>query len=156
SARIEKLCVLFARRTASDPLAVPLLADLLSIAEAGHPVPPSLNPAQRKAATITLLVDEIIGLDDTDPVLLILEDAHWIDATTLELMTRLIDSIARARVLALVTVRPDFTPPWQTRPHSTLLTLPRLGRAECAELITGVAAAHPLSAATVAAIINKT
>jgi hypothetical protein len=68
SARIEKLCVLFARRTASDPLAIPLLADLLSIAEASHAVPPSLNPAQRKAATITLLVDEIsLGKDCPRP-----------------------------------------------------------------------------------------
>jgi predicted ATPase len=72
------------------------------------------------------------------------------------LMTRLTDSIARGRLLALVTARPDFAPPWQTRPHSTLLTLGRLGRAECAELIAGVAAAHSLSAETVAAIVAKT
>ena len=80
----------------------------------------SLTPAQRKAATIALLVDEIVRLGETDPVLLILEDAHWIDATTLELMTRLTDSIGPARLLALVTARPDFAPPWLTRPHATL------------------------------------
>jgi class 3 adenylate cyclase/tetratricopeptide (TPR) repeat protein len=156
STRIEKLGALFERRAASDPLAIPLLADLLSISGVSHAVPPSLNPTQRKAATIALLVEEIIHLGDTDPVLLILEDAHWVDATTLELMTRLTDSIDRARLLALVTARPDFAPPWQTRPHSTLLTLPRLGRAECAELVAGVAAAHTLSAETVAAIVAKT
>jgi class 3 adenylate cyclase/tetratricopeptide (TPR) repeat protein len=156
SARIGKLDRLFARRAASDPLMIPLLAELLSIAEASHALPPSLNPAQRRAATIALLVDEIVGLSDTDPVLLILEDAHWIDATTLELMTRLSDSIARAKLLVLVTARPDFAPPWQTRPHSTLLTLGRLGRAECAELVAGVAAAHSLSTETVAAIVAKT
>ena len=156
SARVDKLRAVFARRAASDALAIPLLADLLSIADPSHAVPESLNPAQRKAATIALLVDEIVGFGDTDPVLLIVEDAHWIDATTLELMTRLTDSIAPARVLALVIARPDFAPPWQTRPHSTLLTLGRLGRGECAELVAGVAAAHGLSAETVAAIVAKT
>ena len=156
SAQIEKLGALFAQRAASDSLAIPLLADLLSVAEASQAVPASLNPAQRKAATIALLVDEIIRLGDSDPVLLILEDAHWIDATTLELMTRLTDRIAQARLLVLATGRPDFMPPWQTRPHSTLLTLPRLGRAECAELVAGVAATHTLSAETIAAIIAKT
>ncbi len=155
-ARIDKLRALFARRVASDPLAIPLLADLLSIADPSHAVPASLNPAQRKAATIALLVDEIVGFGDTNPVLLIVEDAHWIDATTLELMTRLTDNIGRARLLVLVTARPDFAPPWQTRPHSTLLTLGRLGRADCARLVAGVAAAHGVSAETVAAIVAKT
>ena len=156
SERINKLSELFARRAATDPLAIPLLADLLSIAEASHAVPPSFNPTQRKAATIALLIDEIVDLGDTDPMLLILEDAHWIDPTTLELITRLTDSIARARMLVLVTARPDFAPPWQNRPHSTLLTLGRLGRAECAELVTGVAAARSLSAETIGTIVART
>ena len=69
-------------------------------------------------------------MGESDPVLIVLEDAHWIDATTLEMMTRLTDSIGRARLLALVTARPDFAPPWLARPHATLLTLGRLGRAE--------------------------
>ncbi|MFZ3307860.1 MAG: adenylate/guanylate cyclase domain-containing protein, partial [Xanthobacteraceae bacterium] len=154
--RIDKLGRLFARRAASDPLAIPLLAELLSIADAGHIVPASLNPAQRKAATLALLADEITGFGDSDPVLLILEDAHWIDATTLELITRLTDSIGQVKLLALVTARPEFAPPWQTRPHSTLLTLGRLGRAESAQLVAGIAAAHGLTAETVAAIVAKT
>jgi len=153
--RIEKLGVLFARRAESDVAAIPLLAELLSIS-AEPAAPLSLTPAQRKATTIALLVDEIVRLGETDPVLLVLEDAHWIDATTLELMTRLTDSIGRARLLAVVTARPDFAPPWQARPHSTLLALGRLGRSECAQLVAGVAASHGLSAETVAAIVAKT
>ena len=154
--RIEKLRAAFAPRVASDAAALPLLAELLSIPTDGHAPPPSLTPAQRKATTIALLVDEIVRLGETDPVLLVLEDAHWVDATTLELMTQLADSIGRARLLAVVTGRPDFTPPWQTRPHSTLLTLGRLGRADCARLVAGVAASENLSAETVAAILDKT
>jgi len=156
NARIEKLRELFAQRASADATAIPLLAELLSIPVAEPATPLSLTPAQRKAATLALLVDEIVRLGETDPVLLVLEDAHWIDDTTLELMTRVTDSISFARLLALVTARPEFVPPWQTRPHSTLLTLGRLGRAECAELVVGVAASHDLSAETVAAIVAKT
>jgi class 3 adenylate cyclase/tetratricopeptide (TPR) repeat protein len=154
--RIEKLRASFEQRVASDAAALPLLAELLSIPADGFAPLPSLTPAQRKAATIALLVDEIVRLGETEPVLLVLEDAHWVDATTLELMTQLADSIGRARLLAVVTARPDFTPPWQTRPHSTLLTLGRLGRADCARLVAGVAASEDLSAETVAAILDKT
>src|SRR5580700_3766853 len=153
--RIEKLRVAFAQRVASDAAALPLLAELLSIPADGL-TPPSLTPAQRKAATIALLAEEIIRLGETEPVLLVLEDAHWVDATTLELMTRLADSIGSARLLAVVTARPDFAVPWQTRPHSTLLTLGRLGRADCARLVASVATAGDLSAETVAAILDKT
>jgi len=156
SARIEKLGSLFARRAASDPAAIPLLAELLSIPAPALAVSSSLTPAQRKGAIIALLVDEIVRLGDTDPMLLILEDAHWIDATTLELMTRVADTIGPARLLALVTARPDFAPPWLARPHATLLTLGRLSRAECAQLVAGVTASHGLSAETVATIVAKT
>ena len=118
--------------------------------------PSSLTPAQRKAATVEMLVEMIVRRGDGGPVLLILEDAHWIDATTLELMTRLIDRIASARLLAVVTGRTEFTPPWQARPHATLLMLGRLGRADCARLVADVAAAHGLSVETIAAIVAKT
>src|SRR5262249_707844 len=154
--RIDKLGALFARRSASDPLAIPLLADLLSIAEVSHEVPLSLNAAQRKAATIALLVDEIVSLGGTEPVLLILEDAHWVDPTTLELIRCLADIITGARLLVLVTARPDFAPLWQTRPLSTLLTLGRLSRAECTELAAAVASERHMSAETTAAIVAKT
>jgi class 3 adenylate cyclase/tetratricopeptide (TPR) repeat protein len=155
TARIAKIAALFEQRTAADPTALALLADLLSVPFTPA-APLSLTPAQRKAATIALLVDEIVRLSESDPVFLVLEDAHWIDATTLELMTRLADSVGTARALLVVTARPDFVPPWQARPHAMLLTLGRLGRAECAQLVTSVAAARGLAEATVAAIVAKT
>jgi predicted ATPase/class 3 adenylate cyclase len=156
SNRIEKLGTLFADRPASDTSAIPLLAELLSIPVAAPAELPLQTPAQRKMAIIALLVDEILRLGEADPLLLILEDAHWIDATTLEMMTRLVDSMGQARLFALVTARPDFAPPWLSRPQATLLTLGRLSRAECAELVVNVTAAHGLRAETVAAIVAKT
>jgi tetratricopeptide (TPR) repeat protein len=154
-ARIEKLGALLALRTASDTAAIPLLAELLSIPLAAAE-PSSQTPAQRKAATLALLVDVFLRMGGSNPVLIVLEDAHWIDATTLEMMMRLTDSIGHARSLALVTARPDFAPPWLARPQATLLTLGRLGRRECTQLVAGVAAAHGLSVEIVAAIVAKT
>ncbi|HEY1745903.1 MAG TPA: adenylate/guanylate cyclase domain-containing protein [Xanthobacteraceae bacterium] len=153
--RVEKLRALFAHRATADAAAVPLLAELLSIPDA-PPVPGSPTPAQRKMATIALLADEIVRRGEINTMLLIVEDAHWIDASTLELLTRIADGIARARLLIVVTARPDFAPPWLTRAQSTLLTLGRLGRTDCADLIAGIAASHGLSPGTVAAIVDKT
>jgi class 3 adenylate cyclase len=150
-AKLAKLATLFPADR------VPLAAELMSL-----PTPPSpqssslMNPAQRKAATIAMLNDALLRLAEVEPLLLVLEDAHWIDATTLELMTRLADSIASAPLLAVATARPEFAAPWQARPHATLLALNRLGRAECAQLVAGVAQAHGLTAETVAAIVAKT
>ena len=66
------------------------------------------------------------------------------------------DSIGQARLLALVTARPDFAAPWLAQPHATRLTLERLGHEECAQLVANVATAHGLSAETIAAIVAKT
>ena len=154
-ARTEKLRAWLAERSIPDPSAVALLAELLSVPPS-EATPASATPAQRKASTLALIVDTLVRMGSGDPALIVLEDAHWIDATTLEMMTRLADSIGRARLLVVVTSRPDFVPPWQARPHATLLTLGRLGRPECMQVVAGVAAAHGLSADTVAAIVAKT
>jgi predicted ATPase/class 3 adenylate cyclase len=153
--RAEKLGALLAARRIADPVALPLLAELLSIPLAGTAAT-ALSPAQRKASTLALIVEIMARTGDGDPVVIVLEDAHWIDATTLEMMTRLTDGIARARLLAVVSARPDFVPPWLARPHATLVTLGRLGRPECMQVVAGVAAAHGLSADTIATIVART
>lgn len=153
--RIEKLRSWLAAHPVGKSSAVALLAELLSIPTA-EAASASRTPAQRKAATLALIVDLLVRMGNGDPVLVVLEDAHWIDATTLEMMTRLVDSIGRARLFAVVTARPDFVPPWLSRPHATLVTLGRLGRSECMQVVAGVAAAHGLSTAAVAAIVAKT
>lgn len=153
--RTEKLRALLAARHIPHPTALPMLAELLSIPLAETP-PTTSPPAQRKAAMLALLVETLMWIGDNNLVLIVLEDAHWIDATTLEMMTRLTDSIGRARLLAVVSARTDFVPPWLARPHATQVTLGRLGRPECMQVVAGVAAAHGLSADTIAAIVAKT
>jgi class 3 adenylate cyclase/tetratricopeptide (TPR) repeat protein len=154
-ARAEKVRALLAARRIGDPAAPPLLAELLSVPLAETAVT-AQSPAQRKASTLALIVEIMARSGDCDPVVIVLEDAHWIDATTLEMMTRLTDSIARAQLLAVVSARPDFVPPWLARPHATQVTLGRLGRPECMQVVAGVAAAHGLSASTIATIVAKT
>jgi predicted ATPase len=95
-------------------------------------------------------------LAEQTPVLFLLEDAHWIDPTTAELIAQLIDAIESARVLAIVTARPDFVPPWSARPHATQLTLNRLGRAHAARMVATIAAANAIPPAVFDAIVGKT
>ncbi|WP_298253740.1 adenylate/guanylate cyclase domain-containing protein [Bradyrhizobium sp.] len=153
--RAEKLRALLAARRIVDPAALPLLAELLSIPLA-ETIPAASSPSQRKASILALIVQILARAGDDDPLLIVLEDAHWIDATTLEMMTRLTDSIHRARLLVVVSARPDFTPPWLARSHATLITLGRLGRSECMQVVSSVATAHGLATDTIAAIIART
>jgi class 3 adenylate cyclase/tetratricopeptide (TPR) repeat protein len=154
-ARADKLRALLTARYITDATALPLLAELLSVPLA-ETAPTTQSPAQRKASTLALIVEIMARIGDGDPVLIVLEDAHWIDATTLDMMTRLADSIAQATLLVVVSARPDFVPPWSARPHATLVALGRLGRPECTQVVAGVAAAHGLSDDTIAAIVAKT
>ena len=153
--RTEKLRALLTARQVANPAALSLLAELLSI-PLTEAAPAAMPPPQRKATMLALIVAILMRASDSDPVLIVLEDAHWIDATTLEMMARLVDSISRARLFVVVSARPDFTPPWLARPHATLITLGRLGRGECVQVVTSVAAAHGLSLDTIAAIVAKT
>jgi len=152
--RARKVRAFLGARHIDNAAALPRLAELLSIPVA-EAVPPE-SPAQRKATTLALIVEIITRASDGDPVLIVLEDAHWIDATTAEMMMRLADSITRSRLLVVVSARPDFTPAWLSRPHATLITLGRLTRPECMQVVASVAAAHGLAAETIAAIIAKT
>src|SRR5208283_554838 len=117
----------------------------LSLPTDGRYQPIELAPPQRKNATLAALVDQLLYLSGREPVLFVLEDAHWIDPTTLELLTRLIDSIASARILVIVTARPEFASPWSGRDHVISLALGRLGKAQCAEIVAGIAAAQSIT-----------
>ena len=137
-----------------DVPATSLLADLLSLPIDRYAAL-DLSPPQRKAATIAALVDLLKRLADDAPVLLLLEDAHWIDPTTTELWTKLLDSIAAIRLLALVTARPDFVLPWSERAHVSSLELARLTSGQAAELVTAIAAPRALESALVDDIVAK-
>ena len=135
---------------------VSLMAHLLSIQ--GDDVGPPLNASsdKRKEMTLETLVQLLQRLADRCPTLFIVEDAHWLDPTTLDLMTRIIDRIRQMRVLLLITFRPDFKPVWAEYSHVTFLTLSRLPRRHSADLITTMTGGKMLPPEVQQAILEKT
>ena len=91
-----------------------------------------------------------------NPVLMIFEDAHWADPTSLEVFSRCVDRIATLRVLLIVTFRPEFEPPWIGRPYVTALTLNRLAQREVGAMIDRVVGNKLLPANIRQDIIERT
>ena len=115
-----------------------LLAEMLSLSNDGRYPALELTPQQRRQRTLEALVSQIVALSRQNPLLMIFEDAHWIDPTTLEIFGRIVDRILTLRVLLIVTFRPDFEPPWIGRAHVTPFTINRLAEREVGAMIDGV------------------
>ena len=140
------------------PLAetVPLFAALLSLPLGADYAPLAVSPEQQKQKTLHGLLTILLRIAAQQPVLFVMEDLHWIDPTTLEFLSLLVDQGPTARILALWTCRPDFSPPWTGRAHLTQLTLPRLPRHQTAELTGRVAHGKALPPEVVAQVVAKT
>jgi class 3 adenylate cyclase len=119
----------------ATPDAAPLLAALMGLDGAARYGPLGLAPAEQRARTLQALVDQLLALARGRPVLFVLEDAHWIDATTLEMIDLCLDQIEDARVLLLVTARPSFDHGFGGHPIVTRLTLNRLGREQIRAIV---------------------
>ena len=140
------------------PLAetVPLLASLLSLPLPADYAPLSMSPAQQKQQTMHVLLTTLLRIAAQQPVLFVMEDLHWVDPTTLEFLTLLVDQGPTARILALLTFRPDFSPPWAGRSHLTQVTLPRLPRRQATAMMDRVAHGKALPPEVVAQVVAKT
>jgi class 3 adenylate cyclase/predicted ATPase len=132
--KLEKLDALLAQSGESPAETAALFADLLGLAAESRYPPPPDDPQQRRDLTFAAMLDQLRRLARRKPVLLIVEDGHWIDSTSLELVTMIIEQVPRLPVLLVLTFRPDFTPPWTGEPHVTSLMLSRLGDRETAAL----------------------
>lgn len=125
----------------AGPLAVPLIAALLGIPTGGrHPMAP-LTPQRQRQETIGALVHLFLGLSDQQPLVLVAEDLHWADPSSLELLGLLIDEARHAPVLALLTARPTFIQPWSVRPHMNHVVLGPLGKDDSERLVGHLAGA---------------
>jgi class 3 adenylate cyclase/tetratricopeptide (TPR) repeat protein len=133
-----------------------LFAEMLSLSNDGRYPKLELSPQQRRQKTLEALTAQLEALASSNPVLMIFEDAHWIDPTSLEALGRAVDKIRTLRVLLIVTYRPEFEPPWVGRPCVTALTLNRLGEREIASMIESVAGNQPLPASIRQDIIERT
>lgn len=131
-----------------------LLADLLEIPIQGRQ--PTLEPQQKKERTFQLLLGHVAGLAARRPVLAIFEDTHWADPTTLEFLGRLVDLLQRLPVLAIITFRPEFMPPWSVYGHATTFSLGRLGRQQTEAMIEQVAGGRTVPAAVREQILART
>jgi class 3 adenylate cyclase/tetratricopeptide (TPR) repeat protein len=154
--RLAKLRAVLALGTNDLSEAVPLLADLLSIPTGERYPPLNLTPQKRKDRTLHAQVAQVEGLAARQPVLMVWEDVHWSDPTTREVLDLLIDRVPTLRVLATLTFRPEFTPPWIGRPHVTMLTLNRLPRRRGAEMIACVTGRKTLPKEISDQIVDRT
>jgi class 3 adenylate cyclase/predicted ATPase len=154
--QLAKLEAVLAR--ASDRLdhVVPLLAALLGVPTGERYPTLALTPEVQKQRTLQALVDQLTGLAAQQPVLAMYEDVHWIDPSTLELLSLVIERVQRLPVLALITFRPEFQPPWTGQAHVTTLTMSRLGRRQGADLVARVTGEKPLPAEIVEQIVART
>ena len=133
-----------------------LFADMLSLPNDGRYPPLDLTSQQRRQRTLEALTAQLAGLASQHTVLIIFEDAHWIDPTSLEVLGRTVDRIRTLGVLLVVTYRPEFEPPWIGRPHVTTLTINRLSEREIAAMIDRVTGNKPLAAGIRQDIIERT
>src|SRR4029077_19031895 len=120
--KLDKLDAMLAQISTSAQDAA-LFAELLSLPNDGRYPALELTPEQRRRKTLDALVLQVVALSRQNPVLMIFEDAHWTDPTSLKLFGRIVDRIANLRVLLIVTFRPEFVLPWVGRAHVTAVTI---------------------------------
>jgi class 3 adenylate cyclase/predicted ATPase len=155
-ARLDKLEALLGRALDDPAAAAPHLATLLGIDGEARYGPLDLPPQQRRQRTLLALLDQLSGLAARQPVLLVFEDIHWVDPTTLELIELMLDRVASAPVLLLATARPSFTHGFGGHPIVTRLALNRLGREATAAIMTRVTRGKTLPVELVAEIAART
>jgi predicted ATPase/class 3 adenylate cyclase len=136
--------------------AVPLFATLLSLPLGSGYAPLNVSPEQQKQRTLHAFLTIFLRIAAQQPVLFVMEDLHWVDPTTLELLSLLVDQGPTARLLALLTFRPDFSPPWTGRSHLTQVTVTRLPSRQAVEVIRQVAHGKALPPEVVEQIVAKT
>ena len=141
--KLNKLEALLARAAPPDE-DVAFLSDLMSLpASERHPLP-DLSPRRKKDRTLEALIRQVEGLARRLPVVVVFEDAHWMDPTSRELLDLAVERVRTLPVLLVVTFRPEFQPPWIGQPQVTMLTLNRLDRRDRTALVEQIAGSKPL------------
>ena len=137
--------------------AVPLMASLLSLELSEDRYPPlTLSPQQQRQQTQDTLVAWLQEEAERHPILVVWEDLHWADPSTLEVIGLFVEQAPTVAALHLVTFRPEFEPPWPTRSHLTPITLNRLERSQVEALITHMADGKTLPIEVVKHVVAKT
>src|SRR5262249_2925820 len=111
-------------------------------------------PERQRQRTIEIVLDGLRALATRQPLLVLVEDLHWMDASSLELLALLVDQVATVAICVLLTARPDFRPPWAARSHTTQITLTRLPRRQTEQMILSVAGNKPFPAEVLQHVLN--
>jgi class 3 adenylate cyclase/tetratricopeptide (TPR) repeat protein len=154
-ARLGKLQALLAPTSGNVEEDTPLFAALLSIPTGDRYALPKLTPQQLKERTVNALLDHMKRLAALRPVMLMFEDIHWIDPTSLELLSLAIDQVPSQPILLLATARPEFVPPWPNHRHVSTMLLPRLDRTEGEAVVFQVAGGKAMPADIRSQIIDR-
>jgi class 3 adenylate cyclase/predicted ATPase len=154
-ARLDKLDAVLAQ-TSTSPEDAALFAEMLSLPNDGRYPALALSPEQRRQRTLEALTAQVARLASRQPVLMIFEDAHWTDPTSLEAFGRTVDRIKTLPVLLIVTFRPEFNPPWVGQSRVTSVTLNRLGEREATAIIARLVGNKDLPADVMAEIVERT
>jgi len=154
-AKLDKLDAVLAQTSTLTEDAA-LFAEMLSLPNDGRYPALELAPERRRQRTLEALTLQLAKLAHQQPVLMIFEDAHWVDPTSLEVFGRVVDRIKTLPVLLIVTYRPEFDAPWVGQSHVTSLTLNRLGEREAAAIIARLVGNKALPADVMVEIVERT
>jgi len=153
--KLDKLDAVLAQTSTSIQDAA-LFAEMLSLPNDGRYPALDLAPELRRQKTLEALTSQLAELARRQPVLMIFEDAHWVDPTSLEVFGRTVDRIKTLPTLLTVTFRPEFNAPWAGQSHVTSLMLNRLGEREAVAIITRLVGNKELPADVMAEIVERT
>ena len=155
-AKLDKLEALLKPTATNVPRDVALIAELLAVPGDERYPALAVSPQQKREMTLTALLDQLDGVAARSPVLIVFEDAQWIDPTSLDLLDRTIARVANLPVLLVITFRPELQPTWVGQPHVTMLPLSRLGRRDSASIIGSITNGKALPDAVVEQVLAHT
>ena len=141
-ARLDKLRALLAPATRDDD-DIALLSELLSLPSTAADL--NLSPQRKREKLFEALLNQLEAEARRQPVLMVFEDAHWVDPTSRELLDLFVERVRRLPVLLVITFRPEFQPPWSGAAHVTNLALNRLGERDGEALVQTLAGNAALS-----------
>ncbi len=155
-ARLDKLEAFCSLHRLPAGEAMPLLASLLSLpAPARFPLQ-SMSPERQRQRTLQMLIGIVVSFAGEKPLMMVIEDLHWIDPTSAQLLALMIEHVPTLPLFMLLTARPDFDPPWPPASYVTPLMLMRLTRSEIEQMVDRLASDKPLPAEVVDEIVAKT
>ena len=156
AAKREKLEKLLEPEAGYSTPAADVFADLLGVSDAASLPIAEHDPQRKRGRVLSALVGQLEALARRAPVLMLFEDVHWADPTSIELLTLTIERLQSLPVLLLITFRPDFQPPWSGQPNVTTLTLNRLSHRERTTLVDRITGGKALPAGLLDQIVERT